>query len=138
LALGMIGQATAFSPNTDILALTTEVNEEAHIRLVHTLDGSILADLGAGRISCECWHPSGRFFVACISGSAPGLGQLQAIEAAPPHRHHVLYEGALDSRPGAAVSRDGRWAVAAMTRGEGSSVLFVDLSMQLFKESETT
>lgn len=138
LALGRIGEAIAFSPDTAILALTTEVNEEAHIRLVHTLDGSILADLGAGRISCECWHPSGRFFMACISGQEPGRGQLQAIEAAPPHRRHVLYEGTLDSRPGAAVSRDGRWAAAAMGAGDGSEVLFIDLSMQLFKESGAT
>jgi len=137
LALGRIGESTAFNPDASLLALTTEINNEPRIRLVHTANGAILADLGSGGISSECWHPSGRFLVACLMDAATGKRRLEAIEAAPPHRGYTLFEDTTGSLTGGAISRDGRWAVAAVRTVSGTGIQFIDLSTQLFKEQET-
>ncbi len=137
LALGRIGKHTAFNTDASLLALTTEINGEPHIRLVHVADGGILADLGSGEISSECWHPSGRFLVVCLMEAATGKRRLEAIEAAPPYRGYTLFEDPTGSLTGGAVSRDGRWAVAAVRTASGTEIQFIDLSTQLFKERET-
>lgn len=129
VAIGKLGLDAAFSPDSQTIALNVETDEGPRVELARCSDGKVAAQLGPGRITQESWHPSGRYLVVTAEDEATGAPQLIAVSAKSPLTRQALTrleEGVL---LGGAVSRDGRWAAAALASGE---LAFVDLSAQLF------
>lgn len=129
VALGRLGTETAFSPRGDLIAVNLETDDGPRVVLADTREGAVAAQLGPGRVTQESWHPSGRFLVITADDETTGGPQLIAVSVEPPFARQTLThldEGVL---LGAAVSRDGHWAAAALASGE---LAFVDLSPKMF------
>lgn len=125
VALGRLGTEAAFSPRGDLIAVTLETDDGPRIALADTREGTVAAQLGPGRVTQESWHPSGRFLVITTDDNETGGPQLVAVGTETPHTRQTLTrfeEGVLH---GAAISRDGQWAAAALASGE---IAFVSLN----------
>lgn len=129
VSVGRLGTEVAFSPDGALLAINQETDEGPQVVLVRTADGEVTARLGAGRLTQESWHPSGRYLVVTAEDEATGGPQLLALSAAAPHSRQALTQLSEGVLLGGAVSRDGRWVAAALASGE---IAFVDLTAQFF------
>jgi len=127
VALGRLGPEAAFSPNGQLIAVNLETDEGPRVVLADTREGAVAAQLGPGRVTQESWHPSGRYLVITAEDEQTGSPQLVAVSTEAPYTRQTLTrldEGVL---LGGAVSRDGRWAAAALASGE---LAFVDLTAE--------
>jgi hypothetical protein len=89
----------------------------------------VVARLGAGRLTQESWHPSGRYLVVTAEDEETGGPQLAGLSVEAPHSRQALTRFEEGVLLGGAVSRDGRWVAAALGTGE---IAFLDLTAQLF------
>lgn len=132
LAVGRLDSEVAFSPDGVWIAFTKTQDGVSRPMLVRVADGSSAGQMGRGRVSAECWHPSGSYLVLSDADMESGTPQLWAMETAAPYRRHMLTRLPNGVRHPGALSRDGRWAVTATESSEGAALVFVDLSMVLF------
>ena len=134
VALGRLGVEAAFSPNGQLIAVNLETDDGPRVVLADTREGAVAAQLGPGRVTQESWHPSGRYLVITAEDEQTGSPQLIAVSTDAPFTRQTLTrldEGVL---LGGAVSRNGRWAAAALASGE---LAFVDLSALHFGAGAT-
>jgi len=132
LAVGQLDSEVAFSPDGAWIALTKTQDDVSRPMLVRVADGSIVGQMGYGRVSSECWHPSGSYLVLSDADIENGTPQLWAMETAAPYRRHMLTRLPNGVRHPGALSRDGRWAVTVTESPAGAALVVVDLSMVLF------
>jgi len=135
LAAGDIAAAAAFSPDGKRVALCRDPSAGPTAELVSVEDGAVVGRLGPGTVSMEAWHPSGRYLVVAHGGNGAG-STLWAVESVPPYRRHQLFALPEGELRGAAFSRDGRWAAAAVLEHGEPGVVFIDLSTTLFSGNQ--
>ena len=132
--VGQIGLESTFSPDGRWIAFNVETENGPQISIADTREGRVTAQLGHGRLTQESFHPSGQYLVVTAEDEETGSPQMIAVSSEAPHERQAitaLEEGVL---LGGAVSRDGRWAAAALASGE---LVFVDLSAQFFAAPQT-
>jgi len=125
-ATGALG-AYSFSPDGRRIALSIGEGEKARTSLVPLAAGGAPVDLAGCSVSSECWHPSGSHLIVTASDEETGAVQLWRVDARRPDRRSRLTAFPNGVLPGAAVSRDGRWAAVAAYTGNGPVLVFVDL-----------
>ncbi len=132
IATGLSDQTFTFSPNSGAILVSSQVDEEVapRARVISTKDGTLVHDLGIGRVGHEAWHPSASY-VAVAAPDSRGQDQIWAIELNAPYRRQQLttLEDGIDGLP--AISRDGAW-VAAIGNTDQASMVFVDLAQLNF------
>ena len=133
IASGRIGDSAAFHPNAPIIAVhQTTTGGAEHVLLIRTDTGETEARLGEGRISAECWHPTGRYLIFSAYDPETGKNQLWSVAYAAPYPRRRITRLPEDVQGGGVVSRDGHWAAAVIGAPGAQQIVFVDLSMVLF------
>jgi len=128
VAIGRLDSRAAFSPDGTRIAVTMETNDGPKVVVCRTSDGSIVADLGHGRATSESWKPDGRHLIVTAYDEHTGRPQLVELTTQPPTDRRVLTTFEDGVLVGAAVSRNGRWAAAATTRGEYTVLALIELN----------
>ncbi|MBI5092863.1 MAG: protein kinase [Candidatus Hydrogenedentes bacterium] len=126
--------SAAFHPSGSKLAVSLNRNDggDPEIKIIRADTGAVETTLGRGQLGKESWHCSGGFLVVTAHGAESNKAldaqcQLWAVETSPPYRRKVL-TAALNGIDGpCAVSRNGRYAVAATHDDAGAALVFVDL-----------
>lgn len=120
IALGVVGDEPAFSPDESLLAIRVQrEREQPELRLISAANGTVVAHLGSGVLGPTPWHPSGKYLVATDSG------RVWAVEADAPHRRVPITPEDRTVTKGAAVSKNGEWVAALQDNAEAPTILFV-------------